>query len=77
MVRRLIRHSFGNKFSIVALVGMSLLGCAGSTTVQRQHHLLMEKSPTVPCESVSRGTATEAASRLEAVEGAQNSTLAK
>lgn len=42
MLRRLILHLFGNRFSIVILLGMNLLGCAGSTTVQRQHHLLLD-----------------------------------
>ena len=40
---------FSNKFLIVILLGMNVLGCAGSTTVQRQHHLLLkdtsERSP--------------------------------
>lgn len=40
-------HVFSNKFSIMILLGMNLLGCAGSTTVQRQHHLLLENSSTV------------------------------
>lgn len=47
LLRRLILHLFCNKSSIVILVGMSLLGCAGSSTVQRQHHLLLENSLTV------------------------------
>jgi len=37
-------HLFSNKFSIVILFGMNLLGCAGSTTVHHQHHLLLENS---------------------------------
>ena len=37
-------HLFSNKLSFVILLGMNLVGCAGSTTVQRQHHLLMENS---------------------------------
>lgn len=44
MLRRLILRLFSNKSSFVILVGMNLLGCAGSTTVQRQHHLLLEDS---------------------------------
>ena len=47
MLRRRILHFFCKKSSILILVGMNLLGCAGTTTVQRQHHLLSEDSSTV------------------------------
>ena len=46
MLRHPIFYSFCNKSIIVIFVGMTLLGCAG-TTVQRQHHLLQEDSSMV------------------------------
>ncbi len=46
MLRRLILLFFSNKSYIIILAGINLLGC-GSTSVLRQHHLLLEDSSAV------------------------------
>ena len=47
MLRRRILHLFCSKSFIVILIGASLIGCTGTTTVQHQHHLLQEDTSTV------------------------------
>ena len=46
MARRLSVQLFRGISCIGILVGMNLLGCAGTTAVQRQHHLLLDTSST-------------------------------
>jgi hypothetical protein len=47
ILRSPILNGCSSKFLFVIFLGMNVLGCAGTTTVLRQHHLLMEDSSAV------------------------------
>jgi hypothetical protein len=47
VLRRPVYHVFYKQPALAILADVTLIGCAGSTTVQRQHHLLRGISSTV------------------------------